>query len=144
MVLFTLLTCKRILQVQTQISTLDVLVSFHKLLLCFWFLSQTFFSDCISLISGKGFVHTHTFKVRSSWFNSCVCMFHSCRERNNEILCLDSRTECRRRHVSVKENNQQIFLLMNCRVFVNRSLHLEKIKFFGFDMDYTLAGKSFT
>ena len=27
------------------------------------------------------------------------------------------------------------------RVFVNRSLHLEKIKFFGFDMDYTLAGK---
>ena len=28
-----------------------------------------------------------------------------------------------------------------CRVFVTRSLHLEKIKFFGFDMDYTLAGK---
>ena len=25
------------------------------------------------------------------------------------------------------------------RVFVNRSLHMEKIKFFGFDMDYTLA-----
>jgi len=25
------------------------------------------------------------------------------------------------------------------RIFVNRSLHLEKIKFFGFDMDYTLA-----
>ena len=30
-----------------------------------------------------------------------------------------------------------------CRVFVTRSLHLEKIKFFGFDMDYTLAGKWF-
>ncbi|CAG0887873.1 unnamed protein product [Darwinula stevensoni] len=28
---------------------------------------------------------------------------------------------------------------MSHRVFVNRSLHLEKIKFFGFDMDYTLA-----
>lgn len=28
---------------------------------------------------------------------------------------------------------------VNHRVFVNRSLHLEKIKFFGFDMDYTLA-----
>ena len=28
----------------------------------------------------------------------------------------------------------------SCRVFVTRSLHLEKIKFFGFDMDYTLAG----
>ena len=26
------------------------------------------------------------------------------------------------------------------RVFVNRSLSLDKIKFFGFDMDYTLAG----
>lgn len=26
------------------------------------------------------------------------------------------------------------------RVFVNRSLQLSKIKFFGFDMDYTLAG----
>lgn len=25
------------------------------------------------------------------------------------------------------------------RIFVNRSMHLEKIKFFGFDMDYTLA-----
>lgn len=30
-----------------------------------------------------------------------------------------------------------------CRIFVNRSLHLENIKFYGFDMDYTLAGKSF-
>lgn len=26
------------------------------------------------------------------------------------------------------------------RIFVNRSLHMENIKFFGFDMDYTLAG----
>ena len=26
------------------------------------------------------------------------------------------------------------------RVFVNRSLSLDKINFFGFDMDYTLAG----
>ena len=26
-------------------------------------------------------------------------------------------------------------------MFVNRSLSLDKIKFFGFDMDYTLAGK---
>uniref|UniRef100_A0A8B9PAC4 Cytosolic purine 5'-nucleotidase n=1 Tax=Apteryx owenii TaxID=8824 RepID=A0A8B9PAC4_APTOW len=29
------------------------------------------------------------------------------------------------------------------RVFVNRSLAMEKIKCFGFDMDYTLAGSSF-
>lgn len=29
----------------------------------------------------------------------------------------------------------------HCRIFVNRSLHMENIKFFGFDMDYTLAGK---
>ena len=28
-----------------------------------------------------------------------------------------------------------------CRIFVNRSLHLENIKFYGFDMDYTLAGE---
>jgi hypothetical protein len=27
------------------------------------------------------------------------------------------------------------------RIFVNRSLHLENIKFYGFDMDYTLAGE---
>ena len=36
-------------------------------------------------------------------------------------------------------------LLAEChlfdRIFVNRSLYLEKIKFFGFDMDYTLAGE---
>lgn len=31
--------------------------------------------------------------------------------------------------------------LVSCRVFVNRSLAMEKIKCFGFDMDYTLAGK---
>ena len=31
------------------------------------------------------------------------------------------------------------FLLFARRIFVNRSLHLEKIKFYGFDMDYTLA-----
>lgn len=31
--------------------------------------------------------------------------------------------------------------LYRCRIFVNRSLHMENIKFFGFDMDYTLAGK---
>lgn len=31
-----------------------------------------------------------------------------------------------------------------CRIFVNRSLHLENIKYYGFDMDYTLAGKHFS
>ena len=31
--------------------------------------------------------------------------------------------------------------LVSSRVFVNRSLAMEKIKCFGFDMDYTLAGK---
>ena len=30
--------------------------------------------------------------------------------------------------------------LLFYRIFVNRSLNLSKIKFFGFDMDYTLAG----
>lgn len=34
--------------------------------------------------------------------------------------------------LSTKRRNMQ-------RIFVNRSMHLEKIKFFGFDMDYTLA-----
>lgn len=32
-------------------------------------------------------------------------------------------------------------LLSPSRVFVNRSLAMEKIKCFGFDMDYTLAGE---
>jgi 5' nucleotidase family len=30
-------------------------------------------------------------------------------------------------------------LINRYRIFVNRSLHLENIKFYGFDMDYTLA-----
>ena len=34
--------------------------------------------------------------------------------------------------------NKTLFFLSS-RIFVNRSLHMEKIKFFGFDMDYTLA-----
>lgn len=32
------------------------------------------------------------------------------------------------------------WLFLFYRIFVNRSLHLENIKFYGFDMDYTLAG----
>lgn len=41
----------------------------------------------------------------------------------------------------MQHNNVNIllFLFIN-RVFVNRSLHLENIKYYGFDMDYTLAG----
>lgn len=35
---------------------------------------------------------------------------------------------------------QTIIDRFRCRIFVNRSLHLENIKFYGFDMDYTLAG----
>lgn len=34
-------------------------------------------------------------------------------------------------------NEFSVFLLFS--VFVNRSLMLEKVKFYGFDMDYTLA-----
>lgn len=35
-------------------------------------------------------------------------------------------------------------LIFCFRVFVNRSLSLDKIKFFGFDMDYTLAGMTWS
>lgn len=35
--------------------------------------------------------------------------------------------------------NKRYYRNMHHRIFVNRSLHLDKIKFFGFDMDYTLA-----
>lgn len=35
--------------------------------------------------------------------------------------------------------SRKFYRAMHHRVFVNRSLHLQKIKFFGFDMDYTLA-----
>lgn len=38
-----------------------------------------------------------------------------------------------------KKNPRKYYREMHHRVFVNRSLHLEKIKFFGFDMDYTIA-----
>jgi len=31
-------------------------------------------------------------------------------------------------------------LVFLCRIFVNRSLNMSKIKYIGFDMDYTLAG----
>ncbi|KAI1303093.1 Cytosolic purine 5'-nucleotidase [Halotydeus destructor] len=37
------------------------------------------------------------------------------------------------------QSHTKYYREMHHRVFVNRSLHLEKIKFFGFDMDYTLA-----
>ncbi len=33
----------------------------------------------------------------------------------------------------------QTGISVSFRIFVNRSLSLEKIKFYGFDMDYTLA-----
>lgn len=38
-----------------------------------------------------------------------------------------------------KTFNWKTVFFLSYRIFVNRSLHLEKIKFFGFDMDYTLA-----
>ncbi|KAJ9595418.1 hypothetical protein L9F63_013402, partial [Diploptera punctata] len=33
----------------------------------------------------------------------------------------------------------KINIVLRPQIFVNRSLHLENIKFYGFDMDYTLA-----
>lgn len=49
--------------------------------------------------------------------------------------------------VECKENNEQdnsvgtrkYYRRAEHRIFVNRSLHLENVKFYGFDMDYTLA-----
>ena len=41
--------------------------------------------------------------------------------------------------MSIAKNGFLLITLLFSRVFVNRSLHLEKIKFYGFDMDYTLA-----
>jgi 5'-nucleotidase len=38
-----------------------------------------------------------------------------------------------------QKNPRKYYREVHHRVFVNRSLHLEKIKFFGFDMDYTIA-----
>ena len=38
--------------------------------------------------------------------------------------------------VKIKQRNSIFFFL---RIFVNRSLQLDRIKFYGFDMDYTLA-----
>ena len=36
------------------------------------------------------------------------------------------------------------FRFLSYSVFVNRSLRLGQIKFYGFDMDYTLAGELFS
>lgn len=44
----------------------------------------------------------------------------------------------RRIHVFL---NVRLDLFSVCRIFVNRSLTLENIKCYGFDMDYTLAGE---
>jgi len=43
------------------------------------------------------------------------------------------------RRTAQQEKSSNTKRLNMQRVFVNRSMHLEKIKFFGFDMDYTLA-----
>lgn len=42
-------------------------------------------------------------------------------------------------HHGAPSQTKKFYREVNHRIFVNRSLHLEKIKFFGFDMDYTLA-----
>ncbi|GBM59485.1 Cytosolic purine 5'-nucleotidase [Araneus ventricosus] len=47
----------------------------------------------------------------------------------------DSRSES----ASSTTQSRRYYRATHHRVFVNRSLHLAKIKFFGFDMDYTLA-----
>lgn len=40
-------------------------------------------------------------------------------------------------------NNNNNMMFHHFRIFVNRSLHLEHIKYYGFDMDYTLAGEQY-
>lgn len=67
-------------------------------------------------------------------------------ENNQRIEFLDCFTNSDQSKVKMDLNNhtaahgaKKFYREINHRVFVNRSLHLEKIKFFGFDMDYTLA-----
>lgn len=61
-------------------------------------------------------------------------------------VCVEP-TEQRKEHFNVCQRQQKVMLtetcirFLSCRVFVNRSLAMEKIKCFGFDMDYTLAGQ---
>ncbi|XP_015439334.1 PREDICTED: cytosolic purine 5'-nucleotidase isoform X2 [Dufourea novaeangliae] len=42
-------------------------------------------------------------------------------------------------HENDPSGNKKYYRQASQRIFVNRSLHLENIKFYGFDMDYTLA-----
>lgn len=62
----------------------------------------------------------------------------------NEADVTDVTTENRLMTTSVDStgssgSSKKFYRAAEHRVFVNRSLHLEKIKFYGFDMDYTLA-----
>ena len=45
----------------------------------------------------------------------------------------------RRHHLTTQYQYTEEVTCSFLRIFVNRSLTLEKIKFYGFDMDYTLA-----
>ncbi|CAH0383423.1 unnamed protein product [Bemisia tabaci] len=54
----------------------------------------------------------------------------------------DKRVEHEREQPRIHKAMKKKLLTNGCvGIFVNRSLHLENIKFYGFDMDYTLAGK---
>ncbi|XP_050530900.1 cytosolic purine 5'-nucleotidase isoform X2 [Daktulosphaira vitifoliae] len=69
-------------------------------------------------ISREGETRTASFRT-----NSTKCHLSDC-----ELMCFFNTEE----HSSNARENAH-------RIFVNRSLHLENIKFYGFDMDYTLA-----
>ncbi|KAF8790224.1 Cytosolic purine 5'-nucleotidase like protein [Argiope bruennichi] len=56
-----------------------------------------------------------------------------------ETLCSGDNDDSRSESASSTTQSRRYYRATQHRVFVNRSLHLEKIKFFGFDMDYTLA-----
>ncbi|XP_055929014.1 cytosolic purine 5'-nucleotidase-like isoform X1 [Argiope bruennichi] len=59
--------------------------------------------------------------------------------RKMETLCSGDNDDSRSESASSTTQSRRYYRATQHRVFVNRSLHLEKIKFFGFDMDYTLA-----
>lgn len=67
---------------------------------------------------------------------------HERKVKKGDAICLTEYDCMRNNAFLILKLFQSSNLIFFCfRIFVNRSLHLENIKFYGFDMDYTLAGK---
>ncbi|XP_020281339.1 cytosolic purine 5'-nucleotidase isoform X2 [Pseudomyrmex gracilis] len=73
--------------------------------------------------------------IRASTIRQLIMELENCNAHGDQEIMAPNTPQ----HENDPSGNKKWYRQASQRIFVNRSLHLENIKFYGFDMDYTLA-----